>query len=192
MRYNDRPAGPLRQLHGSDGLRERPDLIHLAQEGVAGAQINRLLHPRHVGHQQVITHDLNPITQPLHHQHPTVPVILGQPVFNADDGVLLHPVGIELNHLRASERAALLLEEIPPILIKLTGGWVERDADLLARFVARLLNSLQDDLNGLLVRLETGREAPLVPDARGVPLGLEDTLKHVIDLASPSQSLGEG
>jgi hypothetical protein len=53
------------------------------------------------------------------------------------------------------------------LVIKLARGRIERDDDLLARFVARGLDGLHDHLQRLFIRFQIRRETALVAD-RGV------------------------
>ena len=81
---------------------------------------------------------------------------------------------------------------MPRLLVEeLARGAVERDADVLARRVAGLLDRADDDLHGLLVRLELRREAALVADGDGEPLVLEELLQRVEDLDAGAQRLVE-
>ena len=91
-------------------------------------------------------------------------------------------------------RDGLLVERVLAGLLveELARRAIERDADVLARRVARLLDRTDDELDGLLVRLELRREAALVAHGDGEPLVLEELLQRVEDLGAGAQGLLEG
>ena len=79
--------------------------------------------------------------------------------------------------LAAVERVSLFLG-----VVEFGGGQVERDHDLLARFIAGLLDRFEDQIEGLAVAPEIGREAPFVADRRVELFALEHLLELVKDL----------
>ena len=94
----------------------------------------------------------------------------------------------------SSARETLFLSKVywPGLLVEeLARGAVEREADVLARRVAGLLDRADDDLDRLLVRLEARREAALVADGHGQALVLQELLQRVEDLGAGAERLVE-
>src|ERR671918_773497 len=60
-----------------------------------------------VRHEQVVAHELDPITQPAGELCPAVPVVLGQTVLERDDRVTARPVRPQIDQLAGVERPAL-------------------------------------------------------------------------------------
>ena len=71
----------------------------------------------------------------------------------------------------ASSDLALAFQLVLAVLEELGGGGVERQHEVLARLVARLLDRLHDEVQRLVGRGEVGREAALVADV-GVVAGV--------------------
>ncbi len=191
MGDDDGPSSSLGQVHGGDGFGQSADLVDLAEQRVGRLLFDGSLHSRHVGHQQIVTHDLHAVANALHQQRPVLPIVLGQAVLDGDDGVLLHPILVESHHLLTAELAALFFEDVSPVVVDLAGGGIEGDVDILTRLVARSLDGLQDDLHGFLVGTQAGSEAALVAHAGVVALALQYLLQAVVNLSAPAQSLGE-
>src|SRR5437764_12004592 len=111
---------------------------------------------------------------------PAVPIVLGQAVLNTENGIRIRPAHKQLDHLigsfwSAAFVAALVYRSkaatiaafqkvILAISIKLTGGDVDSQGCLLAGFVSRLLNRLQQHLHGLCVALQTRTKAAFIAD----------------------------
>ena len=83
------------------------------------------------------------------------------------------------------------MQDILSVLEKLARRGVERQRDLLAGRVAGLLDGRQDDLDRLRVRLQAGREAPLVAHGRVVTFTGEHLLQCVEGLGAHSQGFTE-
>ena len=69
-------------LDGVQGLGQGTDLVHLDEDGVAGAHFDTLLEVLHVGHEEVVTHELAAVADGLGELHPAFPVFLGELVMS--------------------------------------------------------------------------------------------------------------
>jgi hypothetical protein len=141
-----------------------------------------------VGH-EVVTDELAAITDTRRQGLPALPVVLGEAVLEADDGVPGDPIGPEVDHLARLERAALPGQPVGELTLgiglavdELGHGRVEGDRHLVARTVAGPLDGLQDRLDGGLVRGQRRGEAALVPLSRGKPAVVQLRLQGVEDL----------
>jgi len=85
-------------------------------------------------------------------QTPPVPVILGQPVFDAHHRVPVDPVFPEIDHLRAGEASPVALEVIEAVAVERAGCRVDGEETVAARLVSGLLDGREDDVDGRRVR----------------------------------------
>ncbi len=61
--------------------------------------------PFGVGDENIVADKLDLRSQRVGHDLPAIPVVLGHPVFDGDDRVLAHPVGVKLYQLLGSALA---------------------------------------------------------------------------------------
>src|SRR5262249_56620439 len=92
---------------------------------------------------------------------------------------------------RAPCRAAGLSEAVLLGPAKIARRGVERDPHLRARLVAGGRDGLDDQLEGLLARLQVRGEAALVADRGAVAPLLQERLQLVEDLGARAQGLAE-
>ncbi len=143
-----------------------------------------------VGDEEVVADELDLVAEAVGHRLPAVPVRLVEGVLDGDERVRRDEVGVVVDHL--GRGLATTLEGVGPVLVELRGGDIEGEADLLARRVARLLDGLEDEVEGGPVGVEVGGEATLVAESGGQALLLEHALERVVDLGAPAQRLAEG
>src|SRR6185437_14125559 len=94
---------------------------------------------------------------------PSFPIVLGQPVFDRNDRVLVDPRFVELDHAIGVPLAgAALLERVRAIRKELARRTVESERNLLPRRVACRIDRLEDHLDRLLVVAQVGSEAAFV------------------------------
>src|SRR6266849_8885490 len=101
---------------------------------------------------------------------PAVPIVFRHAVFDADDRVDVNPLLIQVDQLERRQRQAFPGELVAPLLVELAGSGVKRQGDLITRLVPGLADRLDDELEGVLVRGQVGREAALVPHSGREPL----------------------
>ena len=99
-----------------------------------------------VGHKEVISYQLHPVAQSLPQLSPSFPVIFGQTVFDGDDGVVIQPLLVEVNHFAGGEGAAFSCQHILAIVIELARGRIHPQEYIHARFVTRCLDCCDNDL----------------------------------------------
>lgn len=78
----------------------------------------------------------------LDHGLSTIPILLVQRVLDEDQRVDIHQLGVVADHPLGD--LIRTLELVGPVLVKFGGSDVEGQGDLLARFVANLLDGLDD------------------------------------------------
>mmetsp|Transcript_35903 Transcript_35903/g.94395 ORF Transcript_35903/g.94395 Transcript_35903/m.94395 type:complete len:425 (-) Transcript_35903:517-1791(-) len=186
------PVGALGERHSLDGLGDGADLVDLEQQRVARRLVNRLLHARGVGDQEVVAHNLTFSAHGGRHRLVRVKVILIEWVLDGDHGVVGAEVGVHLEEILAGDllRAivALRLEvEIVHLLLskpKLGGGDIH--ANLHLPFIACVGDRLLQQVETLLVLENVGRKAALVANVASVLaiLLLDDRLEIVVDLGT--------
>ena len=80
-------------------LAERTDLVHLDKDRVANVGMNTPTETLLIGNEQIVSHQLHPVTQPGRQARPPVPIVLAQSIFNGNNGISPGPVLPEINHL---------------------------------------------------------------------------------------------
>ncbi len=121
--------------------------------------------------EDVVAHELDLAAQRLGHEPPAVLVLLGDAVLDRNDGVALHPVLVEPDHLLGSLAGLVgLVEHVLPVLEELARGRVEGERDLFTRLEARLLDGREDHLDRLVVGLQARCKSALIADGRVVAL----------------------
>ena len=86
------------------------------------------------------------------------------------------------NHLVVAEFLSFKL--VLPIFVKLAGGHVKRQLDLLARLITRFGDRFHNNFNRFLVVLQVGSEAAFIAHRGAVPGGVQDAFQGVIDFRS--------
>ncbi len=79
------------QLDGFEGLADRADLVDLDEDGVGDLLLDSLLEALGIGDEEIVAYELDLVAEDLGEVCPAVPVVFGQAVFDADDGVLVDP-----------------------------------------------------------------------------------------------------
>ena len=121
-----------------------------------------------------------------------MPIVFRQAIFQRDDRILGGPITPESHHLLGRVlRFIGLLEDVLAIFEKFASGGVEGDGNLLSRFVASLLNGLDNQFNGLDVRFERGSESAFVADRGVVSPFLEHVFQRMKCFRAPAQRLAE-
>ena len=76
----------LGKAHGVEGLGQSADLIDLDEDRVGHALVDRATEEILVGDEKIITNELHPIAESFRDQAPALPVVLGETVFDRQDG----------------------------------------------------------------------------------------------------------
>ena len=114
------------------------NLIDLQQQTISGVRVNSPLNPRGIGAEEVIAQNHHIRAQALVEQSPAAPVRLIKPVFHADYRIAPRPIGDLLDHLLAVQRRAINV--IAPVAVKLRGGDIDCQGDILSGMVTGALN----------------------------------------------------
>ena len=99
-----------------------------------------------------------------------------------------------MNHLFAGQFALVaLLEDVLLLfaVVELARSGIECDGDLFARLVAGLLDGFENQLDGLGIGFERGRESAFVADGGVVTLLLEHAFEGVEGFRGPAQGFAE-
>jgi len=129
------------------------------------------------------------VAEALGHGLPAVPVLLVQRILDGDQRVGIHQFGVVADHLLGG--LLRTLELVGPVLVELGSGDVESQGDLLAGFVAGLLDGLDDQVEGLTVGVEVRGEPALVAQAGGQATVVQHLLEGVVDAGTHLDGLGE-
>mmetsp|Transcript_46027 Transcript_46027/g.144790 ORF Transcript_46027/g.144790 Transcript_46027/m.144790 type:complete len:536 (-) Transcript_46027:86-1693(-) len=195
------PARLLCHVDRLDRLGDGADLVHLEQQRVGRAVLDRARDLGRVRDREVVADDLHVLPVLCNHLGPVLPIVLVKTILDGDDGEVLDEAAVELHQFRARD---LLRRRVPHAQVvqrvlarravldlELGGGHVEADSALA--LVARLVDGLHHQLDAG-ARVARRREAALVSDQRGVAaeLLLEDLCKVVVDLGADEHALLEG
>ena len=137
-------------------------MVDLDEDRIGNAFVDAFFQNFGVGHKQIVTHDLNFLAQTVCEHFPTVPVVFGHAVFDADDGVLVDPRGQHVDPLLTCQRQAFAFEFVFAVFVKLTGSAVKANGYLLAWGVARCSDGIQNHLDGSFVVGHVGGKATFV------------------------------
>mmetsp|Transcript_4888 Transcript_4888/g.15614 ORF Transcript_4888/g.15614 Transcript_4888/m.15614 type:complete len:370 (+) Transcript_4888:114-1223(+) len=203
------PARLLCHVDRLDRLGDGADLVHLEQQRGARLLLDGGLDAAHVGHGQVVAHDLA-VCHLGRHRAPPLPVVLVERVLDRlDVGEGRLQVLVEGGELGDSHLELLLhrvVVRVPrrQVVHRLLARPLARarhhklrrrhvESDLALARVARLCNRLHDELAALL-GVAGGREAALVTDRGRVAAKflLDDALERVVALAADPHRLLEG
>ena len=192
MGNHDSPSLVVRHLAGVDGLSDRADLVNLEQQSVAALLVNSRLDALGVGHEKIITDDLNGATEVGLHLGVSIPIILVEGVLDGDQGVLIAPALVDVQELvgallHLGSGVGVLEVEVVMLgilLPELRSGDIGGELDLVG--VAGLLDSFHEDVKGFVVVLDVGGEAAFVANVAGIlaVLGLDDLLEVVVAFMS--------
>mmetsp|Transcript_39114 Transcript_39114/g.92556 ORF Transcript_39114/g.92556 Transcript_39114/m.92556 type:complete len:501 (+) Transcript_39114:284-1786(+) len=196
VRHHHAPPLSLGHLASLDRLRDRPDLVHLEEEGVARLLLETGGDARGVRHQKVIAHNLD-LAHLGGHLGVRLPVVLVVRVLDSHHGVVLDEALVHFEHLVAIKVVlglrGLVLEVkvVLAVLAELRGGNVHADLDLAG--VTRVGDGLHEKVEPLLVLLDVGGEAALVADVARVHavLLLDHSLQRVVHLNRHADGLLE-
>lgn len=192
------PVGGVGVLSSLDGLGQRTNLVNLQQQGVGGLLLNGGLDSQWVGHEQVITDNLDLVLDLREELGPGFPVILGEWVLDGDNWVLVNQLGVVSSQLLTSEPLGLVgvrvleVQVVLAVLEELGGGNVQSDANLA--LVTSLVNGRDNQVQGLLGGVKVRSDTTLVTDVTSgqTVLLLGQGLQGVVDLRAVSHGLGEG
>ncbi|GFE53405.1 phosphopyruvate hydratase, putative [Babesia ovis] len=165
--------------------------------GIASLLLQGGLNTLGVCDQQVITHNLYLGTD-LGSEHLVgLPVILVEWVLNGDNGVLVAEVLVVGNHLGSSLHVWRLTLEAQVVRttflnVELRGSNVHTNLDLA--FETGLLDGLNQQVKGLLSRLDVGGKTTFITDIGGIltVLGVDDLLEVVVDFTTHADGFLEG
>lgn len=145
MRHHRAPVRVVGKLHCRAGFGQAADLIELDQHGVGHVFLDAARDAFHVGDEQVVTDQLDPIAEYLVESLPAGPVVFGQAVFQHRDRVFRHPVGIHRNHFFGADLAILGAQMVKAILVETAGGRVQCQHHVFAGPKTGPLDRLQDE-----------------------------------------------
>ena len=78
----------LSEFHGVQGFGQGTDLIHFDEDGVGGAGFDAAPEEFDVRDEEVVTDELDTVTEFVRQGLPVLPIAFGAAVFDANDGVL--------------------------------------------------------------------------------------------------------
>ncbi len=151
-------------------------MVEFYQQGITSFLFNRSGNPNRVGHQKVITNDLQTVSVPCGEVLPAFPIILGESVFDGNDGILFNPIGPEIHHLVAGQFTTFFAKvvEFGVFFIKLGGCRVECNCHIFTSSIASFLNSFEDQFHGFIVGFQGRSKPTFIADEGAIPMGFEN------------------
>src|SRR5829696_797723 len=126
-------TGLVRELHRLEGLRERADLVDLYEDRVSYAIAYAAGEYLRVGHEEVITDELDPVSQLLGYHSPPIPVVFSETVLDAQYRILAAQPHVVVPHLLPGELLTLAGKVVLAVLVELGGRRVEREDYLVSQ-----------------------------------------------------------
>ena len=190
MAHHRREAGAMRGLHRIQRFSQCADLVHLHQDGVCTALGNAAPQPLHVGHEQIVAHQLHAAAQRGGEVRPALPIVLGAAIFDRGDGVAAHQIGQIGHHLRGIERFPFTFHGVSAAVVEFGGRAIQRERHVLAGPIAGLLAGPCDEAQRLIGRFQIGREAAFVAYIGAVPGIVQRLLQLGENLRADPHRLG--
>ncbi len=127
-----------------------------------------------------------------------MPVVLGETVLDREHRVGLDPLRPQVHHLGAAEGPAFALQLVRPTTAvlgrhpELAGCRVKGDGHLPPGLVPGLLDCANEEVHGIAVGLEVGRESALIALAGAEACFLNGGFEGVEDLGAGAEGFGKG
>jgi phosphopyruvate hydratase len=167
MRHHGGVSRRVRLFHRFNRFRQTTDLVNLDQNRIADFGFNAALQTLNVGDKQIVAHQLHAIADALRQFHVTFPVVFIETVFNRNDGIFVGQFLPEGSHFRRSLAAAFALEHIFSIMKKFARRRIQRQGNLLARFVTGFFNRLQNHIKRIFGAADVGRKSAFITHGGG-------------------------
>src|SRR3546814_12210693 len=119
-------------------FRQGADLVDLDQDRVGDVARDALAENAWVGDEQIIANDLHRVAECTGELCPTVPVVFGHAVFDADDRVLPRPVGKILGELFRTQTFAFTEQIVFAVFVELRSRGTQAHHAFPARAGTRL------------------------------------------------------
>ncbi len=187
MRDDGAVTGLLRHLDRLEGFGQGADLIEFDQNGVANPLIDPPLQNGGVGHEQIVTDQLDAIADRLGQQAPASPVVLVHAVFDGDDRKTVDETDEVVDKAGRIEASSLGCQHVLPVLKELAGGDIQSQGDLVTGPVAGLDDGRHQQFKRFFVRPQVRGEPPLVADRRAQTPLPQDRLERMKDLGAGAQ-----
>ena len=166
-------------------------MVDLDEDGVGDSLVDAFLQNFGIGDKQIITHQLHFFVQAIAEVFPSVPVALGHAVFDAENGVLVHPSGQHIGPLTGIEDQAFTCQMVFTVFVKLAGGAVEAQNNLLTRSEASLVDGVQDHLNRRFMARHIGGKTTLVTHGNAHAFVAHDFFQSMKDFRAIAQGFAK-
>ncbi|GBD19471.1 hypothetical protein HRbin27_01977 [bacterium HR27] len=172
-------------------LAERSDLVELDQHRVRRPEQDAMTHAFRVRDEEIVTDQLDPLTQSLRQTLPVIPVILRQRILNGNDRITVDPICPKVDQLIGRQRFPFTGQSIRSVLVEFAHRRIERENDLLPRAITGALDRGQHRFDRLTVAVEPRSVTAFVAD-RGSRTTLSEHLAQgMVDLHAPAERFAE-
>src|SRR6056297_4046653 len=139
------------------------DLVQFNQYGVTGFHFDTLFKSLFVSDIQVVSNDLDSVSQACFHFGKGFPVFFVEGVFDGDDGVFFNQHLVVIQQFIGSHVFAVNVISLVFSVVEFACGTIHGDEDLFSWFVTGLFDGLDNHRNSLFVGTQIGANPPSSP-----------------------------
>ena len=138
-------------------------MIYFNQNGVACFHLNTLPQSFRISHKQIITHNLDALTNPFCEVNKPLPVIFIQRIFNRHDRILITKGCPHINHPSRIKFPPFPLQIIAAVLKKLRCCSIQSQDHIITQMITCCLNRTGNDFNRFMRCVNCRSKATFIP-----------------------------
>ena len=183
-----------RKLNRIEGFGECADLVYLYENGIGHAFRDSFAQEGGVRDKKIVADKLRGGAEPRGQFLPAIPIIFCTTVFDRYDRETSRELFVIIDQLvRRAFRTVGFFEDVSVLIrvIKFRRGRIERDKNLLTKFVARFFHGACDRFQRIFDRAQIGRETAFVADGSGKAARFQHLFQRMKNLDAVTKRLGE-
>src|SRR3990167_4309602 len=184
-------TGRLGHLDGFQGFGQGTDLVELDQDRVADRLVDAALEDLGVGHEQIVTDQLDLLADLVGQHFPASPVRFVHTVFDGDDRITLGQTGQVIGKTFGAEHFAFTGQVVLAIFEELAGGAVQSQGHVSAKFVASIGHGFSDGRQGVFVRGQVRCKTTFVTYGSAQTTGLQHSFQVMENFGAHAHGVGE-
>ena len=178
MGNNRTVSETVRHLYRFESFCQGSDLIHLYKDRIGSIQADATVQPLFIGHKEIVSHQLYPVSKPPGHLRPAFPVLFFQTIFNRNNREAIQQVFIICNHLCGCPHNLISLHPalpgkivpFPVLIIQFTCRRINGKYHIASRCVSCVFNRFCQKFQHLFRAFQIRRETALITDRGRQPL----------------------
>ena len=184
-------AGTLGQINRFQCFGQGADLVDFHQQRVGQAAFDAFGQNGRVGHEQVVTYQLDAVAQALGQDFPACPVVLAHAIFDGDDRVVVGQGFQVVGKLLGAQCQAFGGQVVLAVFVELAGSAVQGQHHVLAGYITGGVDGFQNQLDGFFVAGQVRGKAAFVAHSGGVTFAITQLFQRVEDLGATAQGFAE-